>query len=148
MNHLLQVQLLLSKEFSQVGGTPYLSDVPVSKPTQFAYSCLSRSAYTSQGPKPSGVRAVPATWAAHHPHRRLTIANIPRPPLHLEVALAAWAIDAATQWHAPPSPTSRHRQQTLCHLGVTLTTWATDAPPCALSQSPFKLLFTRYHTYD
>ena len=46
--------------------------------------------------------------------------------------------------HAPPSPTSHHCQQTLCHLGVVFTTWTTDAPPCALSQSPSKLQLQTY----
>ena len=97
MNHLSQVQLLLLEEFSQVGklrDTISLQRASLQADT-FEYSCLSRSTFTSQGPMPSGVKAVPATWATHHPHRRLTITNIPCPLMPLEVTLTACAIDVA-----------------------------------------------------
>ena len=50
----------------------------------------------------------------HHPHRRLTITNIPCPPLPLEVTLTACAIDVATTFlvhHCvlePRSPLATH----------------------------------------
>ena len=49
---LSQVLLLPLKEFSLVGGTPFLSDMLDSKPTQFVRSCWSRSASILSGPKP------------------------------------------------------------------------------------------------
>jgi len=59
LNCQCQVLLLLLKGYSQVGRTPSLSNVPVSKPTQFVHSWLSRSAFTLSIPGPklaSGVR--------------------------------------------------------------------------------------------
>jgi hypothetical protein len=48
---LSQVLLLLLKGFSQVGGTPSLSDMLDSKPTQFICSCLLRSTSILSEPK-------------------------------------------------------------------------------------------------
>jgi len=70
LNYLLQAPLLPLKEFSRVGGIPFLSDVRVSKRTQFVSSCLSRSGSisTMPGPKlPSIIRAAHTIWATCTP---------------------------------------------------------------------------------
>jgi hypothetical protein len=96
-----QALLLLSKEYSRVGGTPSLFDALVFKPTRFAYSCLSRNASTWPGPK------------------RISL------PLGLRAPIANSNPSTAASWNRTHDAHSHNNP--LSSFGVTLATWANHA---------------------
>ena len=168
MNHLSQVQLLLSEEYSQVGEsreTPSLSDAPVSKPTHSNTHACQEVPSPHKGQSPEALKLclplgphTTLTNASPSPtflvHRGLLKSRSPLAPLtwlqHFLSTAASWS--RARHWprttltHVSPLPTNPLPPWSrVHHLGHR------HAAMCPLSvpfQAPTSDLFTRYHTCD